>query len=253
MKQERNPGMRTSMEFKMLLIILVAACFPLRGSAQGGWDRLPSYDAITIGVSYSTNSNNIPDSTFGMFFGPLTKSVIIPSLAFHSDNKDEYSHYQPSVLLAGDLLWTLNDEVNMSLLTGGIIGNYDRGINVISEPKLRVGAGGTVEDYILVANTYDQGYQMCLGPNVKCDYLLTESLYARFMLKYAFSFYHFVGNNAVNKTLKENAKHPHFFTLDAQIISRWGINLRIEYWKAVSRETPALELSRFWFHCSAGF
>ena len=239
-----------------IVILTFYLCMIMTGSsltfAQGGWERLPRYDAITIGVSYSSYNNNIPDSTFGMFFGPLSKSIIIPSLAFHNDETDGYSRWQPSVLLVGDIIWALNDEVNMSLLTGGLFGNYDRGINFIQEPKLRVGAGGSVEDYILTTNTYDQGFHMALGPNAKCDYLLTESMYGRLMIKYTFSFYHFVGDKAKNKTLNENAKHPHFLTFDAQIISRWGINLRLEYWKTISRETAGLSLNRFWIHVAMG-
>jgi len=234
-----------------LASIILFLC-PIQVSAQGGWERLPSYDAITIGLSYSSNSNNIPDSTFGMFFGPLSKSVFIPSLAFHTDERDGYSRWQPSVLLAGDIVWTLNDEVNMSLLTGGLFGNYDRGMNFINEPRYRVGAGGTVEDYIMTTNTYDQGYHMGLGPNAKCDYLLTESMYGRFIFKYVFSIYHFVGKSSKYKTLSENAKHPQFLTMDAQIISRWGINVRFEYWKAISREASNLKIHRFWVHLAMG-
>ena len=245
--------MKNFIFFTLLLSICILDLCPAPVFCQGGWERLPNYDRITIGISYSHYNNSIPDSTFGSKPGVLSKSVYIPSLAFHTDKNEGYSRWQPSVSLVGDLVWAaIDDEVNMSILTGGLFGNYDRGINFIQQPKLRVGAGGTVEDYGLVTNTYDQGYHLGLGPNVKCDYLLSESMYARCIVKYVFSIYHFVGSKAKNKTLNENAKHPHFFTLDAQLITRWGINIRIEYWDAISKEDSALKVDRFWIHLAMG-
>lgn len=238
----------------MLSIFILALC-PIQVTAQGAWERLPSYDAITIGLSYSSYSNNIPQKIDGKSLGEISKTLIIPSLAFQTDITEGYSRYQPSVALVGDLIYAgASDETNYSLITGGLIGNYDRGINFITEPRMRVGAGGTVEDYIMTTETPDQGYHMGLGPNVKCDYLLTESWYARVMVKYVFSIYYFVGNSGtLTKEIRENAKNPHFFTFDVQAIAIWGLNVRLEYWKTISREDSNLKLSRFWLHLAFAF
>lgn len=229
-------------------IISVLILFSI-GKAQHSWSRLPSFTDISVGISWSSNSNSIPDRINNVPPTTLTKSLIIPSAAIQSDESDGYSRWHPSTGLIGDLLWAASDdEVNASLFTGGLFGNYDRGINFLSEDVYRVGAGGTVEDFIMATDTYDQGYHMAFGPNLKGEYLLSDSWYLRALMKMTFSFWHYVADDAANKPLKENAKHPRFFTFDIQAISRWGWNLRMEYWIASSSENSSLELQRFWMH-----